>query len=812
MASPTIRPFRLPSLVLQGIVMLSFVILTALSVAGAASVIAQVGPPRNDIPTEDVTVRTGDIVELLGVHDDPTAQFTWVLSRDRTFIQAGRAQVFRVRIVEEGTYRLDASALGNGMLQRRTIFLNVLPRDPAEGETENAGEDGIVATDPPLSGGRILLPPDRQVLRLLPLRGIGAQRYLDLDARTDANDDGDPANDDQGAGTFFTTTGTPLFLWFSAPDAAREMRLVEILGDGTSASQTLTVIPEGASDIPPEPASPVIAQAQPDGAIRFSLPLAGQPSDMPLLFHWSFGDGTESLRTEPTHLYARSGTYDVTVTVRDLRNGQVTFQSTRSLAVEAYVPGTETSSASSAAPASSSAPGGISGGSRGIGGRWVAYLTIAILLAGVVVLGALGVRLLSRLTSQGGGLQRTLEEMETKIVRNGKEGAIDIAPPMEIRRSAPAPEAPVAQEPEREEETPPEPAPPPEPPAPPPEPPVDLDEAPAWLKKGLDAADTPAEPTPPTPETEREAPAVPAQEESPAAPPPPMPSPEPPPEAFPPLFPPEEPAPSVPDTTPAPPVPATPEPAPPPLFTEPPAPEKEHESPVAEFPPAPEALLKQEAPSSQQQAFPPAADAAGVEKEGTDQRTSMNNLPPTAEAVDVGKKNESPAATPSAPPQPSPEEQARAEKERERRRIKRKRYRENLKKRKQSETVAPSPSQTPEQRAFPPVAGSEGAEKESASPVAAPPPSPAVPLKQEAPSEQQAFPPVADTEGVEKESTNTETTDQTPVTAPAPSVPQTTPEPAAPEKKPNDDNVVFVVEAPNLRKDQPPANGGNSRS
>ena len=218
----------------------------------------------------------------------------------------------------------------------------------------------------------------------------------------------------------------------------------------------------------------------------------------PLLHHWYFGDGAESLLENPEHSYARNDTYVVRLQIRNLESGEITTEAETS--VEIRNAGTVTPDPHPETPAEEepTEPAGENG----------TLWTILTYLMGLLIAVAIGlgiVYLIARFRRGGGlGLQKKLEQIESSIVRKDApiKSVTDIAPPMELKRS------------ERQDSTEEKmPAPPKlaeKPPAPPPPPP----ETPAWLKKGAEKSGdtekkTPTLPPPPPASTAPKTPALP---------------------------------------------------------------------------------------------------------------------------------------------------------------------------------------------------------------------------------------------------------------------------------------------------------------
>ncbi|MFA6523420.1 MAG: PKD domain-containing protein [Candidatus Peribacteraceae bacterium] len=718
----------------------------ALLAGGAFSVSAQ-----SDMAMEEtVTVSPGAVVEFLGLNDNPATQFAWVLTKDRTFVLAGRASMFRFRPVESGMYRLDASAHAQESADMQRHIIYVLVSD--SGSTIPQPVPGaLVATDPPRIGETVSLPDNRQILTVIP-ENAGIARITLQTENSEVVD---------SAGTLFETNRTPLHVWFSNMASGRNVRFVATKNDGTEQPLVLHIeqraqaVETVSSSASPETENPSLVEGGmrvttlEDGSLQFSLADPESFAGIPVLTHWVFGDGSESLLAKPTHIFPKSGTYTVSVTLTNLQSGETILDIAADVSVEAYTAPSSAaaSAASSVRPASSAAASTASaassdaaaGGTR-LGSLLRLLVSIVITLLVSTILGALLMWIIRFLRKGGGGLQKRFEDAESRLVKTPAKGAtIDVAPPMQIR-SEPAREESVASTP-----TTPEPA------------PLAAQEAPvpSWLQRGLKgeqevpartpAPETPTQPTEPSPE-----PASPQVTPEPEAPqwltttPPASTSP--------------TPAPSTEPTQGQPPV-AEQGPLPPWLQPQPPSPIPQPE-PVAETPQtvsAPEPLPSPvpEPTPEQVNELQPEPEPAAVQPEPAPTPVTSKPAIPAQTPVPQSAPNSVPApttvATPASTP-PATEDKAaleREERERERRRKKRQRYRENLKKRK---TEASPASETPAQEATPAVTPTD-MQQEPVKPAPAP------------------------------------------ETVPPAKLAKPTPEKAATPPGSNDDKVVFVVEA-----------------
>lgn len=431
----------------------------------------QLIPATRSIPGEHVSVGVGDVFEIQAVTGIPDAEYAWVLTRERTFIEAGRQQVFRIRLTDPGTYLLEAGMQSpdRSLQERRTFSVDVLPRT---GPTSSGGAAGAVSVSPTPVAGRIALGDRMRVITLTPNRSETFQRFF-----VDVDGDGNPDN----AETYAATDGTPLFLWMASDALERTIRWTILESDGSEENGSVTVTSGGVAAQQPAQASGSIETASsPDGSILFTLALApGSRMPQHSLYEWSFGDGLQSLVDRPHHRYAGSGVYDVRVVVRDLESGQSVLEATKSIEVTATAPAPPTTGPEPSPPPPSPEP-------QPSNGSWFRLLNIILLGLASIVAAALLVWAVTRLLRRTGGLQRTLEEVESRLVpQAGQNGdatdVIDVPKPLELRRaeSKAEPEA-AAEAPEREPTSQPEPEPrmssPQE---------TETGPAPSWLVQGM---------------------------------------------------------------------------------------------------------------------------------------------------------------------------------------------------------------------------------------------------------------------------------------------------------------------------------------
>ncbi len=515
---------------------------------------------------EEITLSVGDIFEILPAIEMKNANYSWILTQDRTFIQAARTQVFRIRLIQPGTYSLLAEIQSEDGSQRlnRTFLITAKAREPGKvdiagsGDTENnanGDRNSIVTSDPSIDkNGHIILRKNQQLLKIFAVDPDILPISLDTNTAFDSDGDGRPGNDIDDKNTFFQSYATPLYVWFASPVTSIQMQLMTVDELANGYSQKLDISTVEFADQQGFLISPVKIQVTQsmNGTVSFATKyIDGTVPTSPVIYHWNFGDNQESLLMNPTHTYAASGTYTVSLNVRNLVQGKDIANAT-----ETVVVGGGTNSGTVVGTGSNGSTGGTTSNSSATSTGDTTKSSFAfgpiLLLIGIFIIFVLiGLSVVWLLTKLRGGksLDQTFEEMEKKVVEKeeGKKPTPIIATPIAatVVKTAPIPSAPKTPEP-------------PKPPSPPaaspkpaspaaPKPPVTnaaptkvefakREEnaassppiaatpriveaaAPSWLKKGLEmgtpAATTQAPsspqpvPTPPTPAAPKPAPAA----------------------------------------------------------------------------------------------------------------------------------------------------------------------------------------------------------------------------------------------------------------------------------------------------------------
>lgn len=464
------------------------------------------GVPPPESTEENLSLTVGDILEMLPVHDLKDPKYAWILTQERTFLQAERSPSFRTRLIQPGNYNLLVEVTGGdpATTLRRTFHIAVKPRErtddnqPVQPST-GSGEQ-IIGTVPPLGAeNRLIFPQGMQTLVLKPFSTDRKPLALDTNADFDANGDGVNNNDLDNANTFFQTEASPMILWFASPLTVRTLALTTVNAEGNASVQSFQVLSyayakEQGMTISPATIFAVTQSGSVTFALEFDDPV---PANAPLLYHWDFGDGEESLVSSPTHAYIQSGTYDVRLVIRNLLNGKEVATYTKQ--VQVTVPETTApTTPPETEPEQPQQPG--SDASSFFSTSTI--LTVIVVLFIVVLVGGALFWFMRRRKP----LHETIAQLEENLV---KEQGATSAPPLVIgKKETPAPktEAPKIETPKQVTA------------------PAPSAEAPSWLKKGMDAPPPPpaAKAAPPPP------PASTVTVPPPPPPPPPPPAPKPP--------------------------------------------------------------------------------------------------------------------------------------------------------------------------------------------------------------------------------------------------------------------------------------------
>lgn len=528
---------------------------------------AALQPPASPVRTQSdgIVLKAGDILEILPIHRMENASYAWILTQDRRFIQADRNKMFRIRLTEPGTYTLTAEVTSADRVAKvRNVFTIVIEqRTPGIVAPQTAPQTRLVETTPAIGDGdAVVMSENGRTVFLVPTGNLRPLN-IDIDVGDDSDRNGNPRDDVDNVGSLFQTDSTPLLLWFLEPVTRREMGLSALKGDGTLQTQSISVL--GFAQAREQgllPSTISIQSATVEGrSVQFSAVFApGTRPDSPLLFRWSFSDGTESLETQPTHTFPEGEQFSVTLNVRNLMTGldigtatKTVVIATPSSASSASATGTTLSSASQVSSAETTPETDTE--TESIMGRITPLLPLLGAFVGAVIVGMIIVAILSAMrrkktgADQSASLQKHFQEMESKLAKKQEASAVVATTATTV---ATPPQSVAEREKERDAQRPATPA------------SSQQQSAPSWLKQGLQGKTVAATPAPAAP---KPAPAPvtppPAPKPAPAAPvaaPKPQPTPPPTPAKPAPVPPPAVAKPAAAQTPPTP-TPATPAPA-----------------------------------------------------------------------------------------------------------------------------------------------------------------------------------------------------------------------------------------------------------
>ena len=402
--------------------------------------------------TETITSPLGSVFEILAETHMTDAQYGWILTKNQEFLGAERTKTFRTRFADPGTYLLNAEVSGsdpaNPLRERRTI--SIVVSDAASPPAHGTGTlaDTLVIADPPLDRfNRIVLSRMRSVVTFRPARESPSTFLIDLDTLRDSNGDGDPTNDNDAPDTFFSSHGDPLAVWFSSPILERSVRVTAQLPDGSMHSQDLRVVHEDVASREDQQllkAIEIVSTPTGSGSVQLKVTYPKGAPQSPVLIHWEFGDGGQSLLDEPEHLYPANGNYTVTVSVRDLTTGRV-IESGSTLITIGSFPVTGSGSSAGTVTGNGETNGGFSFG-----------LLFRILGVGALSLlaGFIVIFLISKLSRKGSSLASTLAAAEEKLTGAAPTDVIaplQIIDAQEVTKPKPEPVTKAPSEPKRED-------------------------------------------------------------------------------------------------------------------------------------------------------------------------------------------------------------------------------------------------------------------------------------------------------------------------------------------------------------------------
>jgi len=276
---------------------------------------------------ETVTLQRGSIFEIATDIQEQGVQHSWVFSHNGTFLEAKRSPAFRTRLIEAGTYSLNAEVADANAQNRQKMILTIqVPETGGPSSQQATATQTLVTTNPASDAeGRIITEKAQHIIQLSPVNQNTTSLKLDLNTDLDSDRDGDTTNDDDVQGTFFGSKRTPIFLWLT--NAKPQITITGQLSDGSVITQSVRVMSRNAAEQEDESTRKrveIVAQNGEEGVVSFSVNYENTAPSGPVLYHWNFGDGRQSLLDSPVHTYAENGTFTVNLTVRNLETGEIT--------------------------------------------------------------------------------------------------------------------------------------------------------------------------------------------------------------------------------------------------------------------------------------------------------------------------------------------------------------------------------------------------------------------------------------------------------------------------------------------------------
>jgi PKD repeat protein len=289
--------------------------------------------PAAETIRSSLTLPAGSVFELLPVHTVQQPTYAWSFMQGETFLQAGRGEAFRTRLIEPGNYLLRGEVRSGSAGTRHRLELSIVVTSEGPGEPPVAAGSGIVAETFPMIDQyrRIGMQPTDVIVRITPSSTITEQIFLDTDSETDTDRDGNSRNDQALEDSFFSNNRTPVHLWLTEP-ADRRVFTLTLRGKTDTEEEVVLLSPEELRKDDAllqqeqrrqqEAQARIISTSFGSGNVKFTLQVEPEYESAPLLVLWNFGDGRQSMLDSPLHRYAQNGTYTVTAVLRDLSTAE----------------------------------------------------------------------------------------------------------------------------------------------------------------------------------------------------------------------------------------------------------------------------------------------------------------------------------------------------------------------------------------------------------------------------------------------------------------------------------------------------------
>ncbi len=416
----------------------ALVAMLALTIASAQT--------SEDLRQNTIRIEAGQILEVGTDSASTKSEFSWILTKDHKFQNAQRTRFFSTRPAQTGVYVLDVSIqdplLNKNDYRAFTIAVTDPSPLPPPIHEQSGSPKAILQTIPAAIDGTIYLPPEGGMISIESAVSTGtiSSYSLDLDSTIDSNGDGDPSNDHDNQDTYAERSGVPLWYYLLPSVQSRTIALV-VTNAATGEMDRTTLMIAFTPPPPPRPQAPPSNQSS-EIALRGSgmtVQVAPRLTDTniagrELLYEWDFGDQRRSLLTHATHTYTVPGTFGITLTVRDLQNGETIFTGTQTVTIQPTIESqpSNTSSGGTASSAGSNQAGSAQPSSFG---SIFKVLMIIVLLLGL----AIGLYCLFQWMKRktGGHLEKALESMEKNIVKSAGPAPEIKIEPLKIKKETP---------------------------------------------------------------------------------------------------------------------------------------------------------------------------------------------------------------------------------------------------------------------------------------------------------------------------------------------------------------------------------------
>ncbi len=418
-------------------------VLVGSTISLCAILFASVVFAQNDgSPVDTIQIEAGKMLEISTDTITTKPDFSWILTKDRKFLNAERTRFFQTRFAQTGNYILDVSVQDAQPAKNDYNAFHITVTEPGTEATPTSTTTtlkAVLKTIPASIQGTVYVSPNGGIVTIDGSSSTGkiSSYFLDLDNGVDTDGNGDPTDDRDNQDTYSAQSGSPILYLMKNKSGARKITLtVTDATTGQTSRASVNVVfgqaPAGMGSQPQtDPGSPITID-QTNGIARFSAQMPdAETAGRELLYEWNFGDGGRSLLMTPVHTYAISGTYAVSLTVRDISNGQIVYQGSTSVQAEA-----SPAAMGSQSSASSDSQGG---DTKTPSGFW-STVKVGFIVIFLIAL-AIGLYMLftwiKRKTT--GTLVTTIENMEKTIVKSDK--TTDGKPePLKIKKDNPTTE------------------------------------------------------------------------------------------------------------------------------------------------------------------------------------------------------------------------------------------------------------------------------------------------------------------------------------------------------------------------------------